>query len=141
MAVTPRQGVELAVRLGRSAFLAAPQAEGLLLAGGAWLSLQAVPILEAEFGRPVVTNPSATFWAALRQFGIHSPSVGWGRLHFSLQAQRALAVKYHLTIPGSGRRGRDLILSETLYIACADDVNARLVLADLLHSLPATAPS
>jgi maleate cis-trans isomerase len=84
VAVTPRQGVELAVRLGRDALRATPEAEGLLLAGGAWLSLQAVPILEAEFGKPVITNPSATFWAALRQFGIHSPIVGWGRLIDSL---------------------------------------------------------
>jgi len=47
---------------------------------GAWLSLQVVPALEAEFGRPVVTDPSATFSRALRQFGCKSRDSGWGRL-------------------------------------------------------------
>ena len=41
-------------------------------------------MLEAELGLPVVTNPSATFWAGLRQLGLHSPTVGWGRLIDSL---------------------------------------------------------
>ena len=39
----------------------------MLLAGGAWLVAQAVPVLEAEFGKPVITNPGATYWAALRR--------------------------------------------------------------------------
>jgi maleate cis-trans isomerase len=56
-----------------------PDADGLLLAGGAWLVLQAVPMLEAEFGRPVVTNPGATYWAMARQAGI-KPRSGFGRL-------------------------------------------------------------
>lgn len=85
VALTPRQGIELGLRLGREALRAAPEAEGLLLAGGAWLSLQVVPVLEAEFGKPVVTNPGATFWAAMRQFGVWSPTTGWGRLLDGLQ--------------------------------------------------------
>jgi maleate cis-trans isomerase len=80
VALSPVVGIDLAVELGRAALRQFPEAEGLLLAGGAWLSLQAVPILEAEFDRPVVTNPSATFWAGLRQFGLRSPVSGWGRL-------------------------------------------------------------
>lgn len=87
VALSPDAGIELALELGRSALRQFPQAEGLLLAGGAWLSLQAVPVLEAEFGRPVVTNPSATFWAGLRQFGLRSPVRGWGRLIDGLPGQ------------------------------------------------------
>jgi maleate cis-trans isomerase len=79
-AISPQDGVDLALELGRKAFKANPDAEALLLAGGAWLSLQAVPVLEAEFGKPVVTNPSATYWRALQQFGLKSPQSGWGRL-------------------------------------------------------------
>ena len=86
IAVRPRDGVDLALNLGRTAFRDAPKADGLLLAGGAWLSLQAVPQLEQEFGRPVVTNPSATFWAALRQFGEKGRMPGWGRLIDGLPA-------------------------------------------------------
>ena len=78
--IMPLQGVDLALELGRKAFEAAPDADALLLAGGAWLSVQAVPALEREFGKPVVTNPSATYWAAMRQHGTHSPHPGWGRL-------------------------------------------------------------
>lgn len=87
VAIEARRGADLAVRLGREALERAPEADALLLAGGAWLSLQAVPLLEAEFGRPVVTNPSATFWAALRQFGLRSPETGWGRLLDGLHAR------------------------------------------------------
>lgn len=91
VALTSDDGIDLALRLGREAFLSAPTADGLLLAGGAWLSLHAVPILEAEFGRPVITNPSATFWAAMRQFGISSPDSGWGRLIDGLRGDVATA--------------------------------------------------
>ena len=63
--VTPRAGFDMAVALGSSALSAFPAAEGLLLGGGAWLSMPAAPILEAKFGKPVVTNPIATYWAAL----------------------------------------------------------------------------
>jgi len=80
LALPSDEGIDLALRLGREAFRSAPDADGLLLAGGAWLSLQVIPQLEAEFDRPVVTNPSATFWSALRQFGLRSPHAGWGRL-------------------------------------------------------------
>ena len=56
------EGVKLAFQLGREAMRRAPKAEALLLAGGAWRSLSAVPILEEDFGIPVVTNPIAPVW-------------------------------------------------------------------------------
>jgi maleate cis-trans isomerase len=56
----------------------------LLLAGGAWLVVQAVPMLEAEFGKPVVTNPGSTYWAALRQADLE-PQPGFGQLLESLR--------------------------------------------------------
>lgn len=80
VALSSADGIQMALELGRTALRDYPQAQGLLLAGGAWLSLQAVPQLEAEFGKPVVTNPSATFWAGLRQFGLRSRTPGWGQL-------------------------------------------------------------
>jgi arylmalonate decarboxylase len=57
----------------------APSADGLLLAGGAWRSLAAVPILEEDFGIPVVTNPIAQVWRLIAA-GIAPPVQGWGRL-------------------------------------------------------------
>jgi arylmalonate decarboxylase len=73
------EGVKLAMQLGREAMRKAPQADGLLLPGGAWRSLAAVPILEEDFGKPVVTNPIAQVWRLIAQ-GIAPPVKGWGRL-------------------------------------------------------------
>lgn len=78
--ITPAAGVEMALSLGRRAFAAAPDADALLLAGGSWLSLAAIPLLEAEFGRPVITNPTATYWAVLRQLALTPVTRGFGRL-------------------------------------------------------------
>lgn len=73
-------GVALALQLGREALSRVPSADALVLAGGAWLSTVAVPVLEREFQRPVVTNLDATFWAFLQDSASsHRPS-GLGRL-------------------------------------------------------------
>jgi maleate cis-trans isomerase len=57
----------------------APHAEALLLPGGAWRSLAAVPILEEDFGVPVITNPIAEVWRFIAA-GMAPPVHGWGRL-------------------------------------------------------------
>jgi maleate cis-trans isomerase len=84
VALRPDDSIDIALQLGRQAFRTHPSADALLLAGGAWLVLQAVPQLEAEFARPVVTNPCASYWAALRQAGLRSRTRGLGRLLDSL---------------------------------------------------------
>jgi arylmalonate decarboxylase len=84
VALKPRESVDVALELGRGAFKKVPEADGLLLAGGSWLVMQAVATLEAEFGKPVVTNPGASYWAALRQAGL-APRPGFGRLIDSLR--------------------------------------------------------
>ena len=63
----------------REAMKRAPKAEALLLAGGAWRSLAAVPILEEDYGIPVITNPIAQVWRLMAE-GIAPPVKGWGRL-------------------------------------------------------------
>ena len=73
------EGVKLAFQLGREAMRKAPRADLLLLAGGAWRSLAAVPILEEDFGIPVITNPIAPVWRLIHA-GIAPPVKGWGRL-------------------------------------------------------------
>lgn len=73
------EGIKLAFQLGREAMRRAPKAEALLLAGGAWRSLSVVPILEEDFGIPVVTNPIAPIWRLIAA-GIAPPVKGWGRL-------------------------------------------------------------
>lgn len=73
------EGVKLAFQLGREAMRRAPGADALFLAGGAWRSLAAVPILEEDFGIPVVTNPITQPWRLIAA-GIAPPVAGWGRL-------------------------------------------------------------
>lgn len=73
------EGVKLAFQLSREAMRRAPDADGLLLPGGAWRSLAAVPILEDDFYKPVVTNPIAQVWRFIAA-GIAPPVQGWGRL-------------------------------------------------------------
>lgn len=73
------EGVKLAFQLSREAMRRAPDADGLLLPGGAWRSLAAVPILEDDFHKPVVTNPIAQVWRFIAA-GIAPPVQGWGRL-------------------------------------------------------------
>ena len=68
-----------ALQLGREAMRNAPKAELLLLAGGAWRSLAAVPIHEEDFGIPCITNPVAEIWR-LMEAGVAPPVQGWGRL-------------------------------------------------------------
>ena len=73
------EGVKLAFQLGRQAMRSAPDAQALLLGGGAWRSLAAVPILEEDFGIPVITNPIAPIWRFIHD-GVAPPVQGWGRL-------------------------------------------------------------
>jgi maleate cis-trans isomerase len=63
------RSVGLGVAIGRRALVAHPSADALLLGGGTWLSIPISATLECEFGKPVVSNMTAVFWNALRQFG------------------------------------------------------------------------
>lgn len=89
VALDPAQGLEVALSLGRKAFETHPEADGMLLAGGSWPCLEAVRTLEREFGRPVIANPQATYWAAFRQFGVE-PMPGFGTLLDSLRGDGAI---------------------------------------------------
>jgi maleate cis-trans isomerase len=80
VSLTPQQGADVALALGRRTFLDWPKAEAVLLAGGAWQNLPSVMALEKEFGRPVVTNPTASFWASMKQFGLKPRRRGFGML-------------------------------------------------------------
>lgn len=73
------EGIKFSVQYGREAIKAAPNADGILLPGGAWISLPAVPILEEEFGKPVFTNEICRTWRLIHA-GVAPPVKGWGRL-------------------------------------------------------------
>lgn len=67
-AALPLDDHELALRLGREVLEATPRAQALLLPGGLWFAIHAAPILEREYGIPVLLNITSTSWAALRGF-------------------------------------------------------------------------
>jgi len=78
---------DLALELGRVALKKAPGAQALLMPGGLWHAIRAVPLLEAEFGKPVLLNILSTTWAALRAAGSRMqkrPDPRWGKVLASL---------------------------------------------------------
>jgi maleate cis-trans isomerase len=73
----------LALELGAQALREAPEAQALLLPGGLWYAIHAVPMLEAEFGKPVLLNITSTTWAALNAAPkplLHRPNPKWGKV-------------------------------------------------------------
>lgn len=78
---------ELALELARSVLREAPEAEALLMPGGLWFAIHAAPLIEAEFGKPVLLNILSTTWAALNAAGsrmLHRPDRRWGKVLGSL---------------------------------------------------------
>lgn len=57
-----------------------PVAAGLIISCTDFATLEAIPRLERELGKPVVTSNQATFWAALRAAGIDDRPTAFGRL-------------------------------------------------------------
>src|SRR5918912_1588526 len=74
------EGADLAYELGRAALAAQPDADGLYIGGGAWLTLPATLRLEQEFGKPVINNQVSVVWDVCRQLGCWQPRPGLGRL-------------------------------------------------------------
>jgi maleate cis-trans isomerase len=77
----------LALELGGKALREAPAAQALLMPGGLWHAIHAVPLLEAEHGRPVLLNILSTTWAALHAAGsrmMRRPDPRWGKVLGSL---------------------------------------------------------
>lgn len=57
-----------------------PDAQALLISCTDFATLEAIPVLERELGKPVVSSNLATFWAALRAAGIQDRLEPFGRL-------------------------------------------------------------
>ena len=77
----------LALELGGQVLRETPDAQALLMPGGLWYAIHAVPLLEAEYGRPVLLNILSTTWAALHAAGARMrrrPDPRWGRVLASL---------------------------------------------------------
>jgi maleate cis-trans isomerase len=70
----------LAYELGRSAFARHPDADGLYIGGGSWLSEPVCQALEREFDKPAISNLSCMIWDTLTRLGRWQPIAGQGRL-------------------------------------------------------------
>jgi len=57
-----------------------PQADGLYIGGGAWLSQPVAEALEEEFGKPVITNVAAMIRNVLTLLECWTPIADHGRL-------------------------------------------------------------
>ena len=74
---------ELALELGRQVLRETPDAQALLMPGGLWHAMHAVPVLEQEFGKPVLLNITSTTRAALKAAGKRiavRPDPRWGKV-------------------------------------------------------------
>jgi maleate cis-trans isomerase len=78
--MTLEEGARMAMDVGREAGNAVSAAEVIYVPGGAALSLHVIPILEREFGKPVLTSLAAELWHGLVQAGVTPPIDGCGTL-------------------------------------------------------------
>jgi len=74
------EGLRLAMEVGREAAQLYPNADAILVAGGAAMAIHTIPALEEEFGKPVLTSLNAEVWNGLIRPGIIDPVQGWGTL-------------------------------------------------------------
>ena len=71
---------DLAYALAGRALREHPEADGMFIGGGAWLSQPVSEQLETEHGRPVICNVGATVWDMLHRLDLWRPIPGRGRL-------------------------------------------------------------
>ena len=55
-------------------------AEGVFLSATGWSTIDAIHLIEQDFGKPVVTAIQGGIWAALKQLGVRQVVPGFGRL-------------------------------------------------------------
>lgn len=73
-----------ALRCGRQAAAAAPEADAIFMPCSRWPTLDAVVLLEQELGVPVVSSPLAYFYGAFTRLNIRDRFEGCGSLLRSL---------------------------------------------------------
>jgi arylmalonate decarboxylase len=71
---------ETLVRLCEEVYRVRPKSDGILISCGGLRTLDAIRIVEARLGVPVVSSSPAGFWDLLRTAGLDSRSPGNGRL-------------------------------------------------------------
>jgi maleate cis-trans isomerase len=72
--------IDLAYRLAQQAHRQFPDADGIYIGGGSWIVQPMVPMLEKQFGKPVIGNQNAMIWNTLHMVDYWTPIQGHGRL-------------------------------------------------------------
>ena len=57
-----------------------PDAEAMLISCTDFATLEILPVLERDLGKPVISSNQATFWAAIRKAGLQDRFDGFGEL-------------------------------------------------------------
>jgi maleate cis-trans isomerase len=70
----------LAYQGARAVAESAPEADCILLTGGAVHTMDIIAALEDDLQKPVITSDSAFFWSLLRKLGVRERLEGWGDL-------------------------------------------------------------
>lgn len=70
----------LAYNLARNALKGNPDADGLYIGGGSWLTAPIINLLEQEFDKPVISNTTSIIWHLCRLLNFKNPVRGFGRL-------------------------------------------------------------
>ena len=75
-----KDSAQLAYDLACQAFKDHPEADGMMIGGGNWMSQPVSEQLEQEFGKPVVCNVNGMVYSFLKRVGMWKPIPGHGRL-------------------------------------------------------------
>ncbi len=75
-----QQPLSVSYRLGRDAFAAAPDADGLYIPRASFPVVENIELLERDLKVPVVTSSQAVVWSVCRKLHIGGPIGGYGRL-------------------------------------------------------------
>jgi maleate isomerase len=78
------QPIHASYKLSKKLYDEAPEADGVFVHCPRWPTIDGVPLLEKEIGKPVVCSSQATIWLALRLLKVREKIQGWGRLMESL---------------------------------------------------------
>ena len=78
--IAAKDSAQLAYDLGRKGFDEHPEADGMFIGGGNWMSQPVCDQLERETGKPVICNISGMVWSLLHQLGKWQPIPGHGKL-------------------------------------------------------------
>ncbi|MYW96169.1 hypothetical protein G3I59_37580 [Amycolatopsis rubida] len=70
----------LAYQSARAVAEESPEADCILLTGGAVHTMDIIAALEADLQKPVITSDSAFFWSLLTKLGVKERLDGWGEL-------------------------------------------------------------